>query len=299
MSDTFEDAQIDGARIVFHRIIAIGFSVAFSFQLTLGPSVVALARSHIRKSTGLEKTSRQKAVRVWEQAIAAKGGRQRLYGVRNLLISGSQGYTSKQGSANRVLRESLYVVPDKYWFYDEYSSDRFGVRMHMYDYSRNLQYVGAPGDPQTRLESIMGSERIKRPDNSVISLLLETRWLKPIPVRATVETIGSKKVDVVETIVNNSRVDFAFNKKTHLLIRITFYNIVSNKTYTDVQHFSDYVDVGGIKVPLTVNLDDGTEEKSTIQFNVEYNSDVFAKPPPSGAGPKAWRPSSTQTGSRL
>ena len=57
---------------------------------------------------------------------------------------------------------------------------------------------------------------------------------------------------------------------------------------TDVD-LSDYVEIGGIKVPQTVRYKDGTQDKKSYQFNVEYKEDIFTKPPHIDAGPEAWK----------
>jgi hypothetical protein len=229
------------------------------------------------------------ARRIWEEAIVAKGGRERLYSVRNVLISSHQGYVTHKGKGNQVHREALYALPNKYWFYDDYGSDVFGIGMHMYNFDTGVQYVGAPGDPETRLEPINKTTERTKLDSGQITLLLETEWLRPIPVRAKTERIGLKKVDVVETSIKGARVDFAFDQKTHLPIQVRFYDVVNNKTYIDVQRFSDYVEVNGIKVPQIIKLDDGTVDKSVIKFNVAYDEEIFIKPPTT-ANPEAWRP---------
>jgi hypothetical protein len=233
--------------------------------------------------------SRAEAVRLWEQAIAAKGGRERLYAVNNILISSRQRYTTHKGRQNEVRGETLYVLPNKYWFYDDYGSDVFGIDMHMYNYDTGQQYVGVPGDAETRLEAIDKKTKRTKLDSGQLVLLLETKSLRPIPLTAKTERIGLKKVDIVQTDVNGTRVDFAFDQKTHLPIEVRFYDVIDSKTYIEVQRLSDYIEVNGIKVPQTIKLDDGSVDRSVIQFNVAYNEGIFAKPP-TKADPEPWRP---------
>jgi len=49
------------------------------------------------------------------------------------------------------------------------------------------------------------------------------------------------------------------------------------------------VEVGGIKVPQTVRYDDGTQDKKSYRFNVEYKEDIFTKSPQIDAGREAWK----------
>lgn len=242
-----------------------------------------------RNTADVQRKTQTEAAGLWEQAIEAKGGRERLYSIYNMVVSAHQDYTTHKGRKNRVRREALYVFPNKYWFYDDYGPDVFGIGMHMYNYDTGMQYVGGPGDPQTRLEPINKTTERTRHEGGPITLLLETRWLKPIPLKARAERIGLKKVDVVQTDINGTRVDFALDRKTHLPIEVRFYDVVDNKTYIDVQRLSDYTEVSAIKVPQTVKLSDGTLDKSVIQFNVKYNEDIFTNPP-TRIDPETWRP---------
>lgn len=251
--------------------------------------LAAVTRVATMDTADPQRKTQQEAAKLWEHAIEAKGGRERLYSIYNMVISGQQDYITSKGRKNRVRREALYVFPKKYWFYDDYEPDVFGIGMHMYNFDTGMQYVGAPGDPQTRLEPINKTTKRTRLDGGPITLLLETKWMKPVPLKATTERIGLKKVDVVQTDINGVRVDFALDRKTHLAIEVRFYDAVNNKTYIDVQRFSDYTDVNGIKVPRTVKPSDGTVDKFVVQFNVKYNEDIFTKPP-TKADPEAWRP---------
>lgn len=258
----------------------------FTTQRAMAP------RSPTMNKTVPQKETQAKALKLWEQAISAKGGRELLYSVHNLAVSSEAAYLTQTGKRNQVRREYLFVLPNKYWSYEDYGSDVFGTRMRMLNYETRMQYVGSPGHPDTILEPIKGATRDKDINYLEIALLLETKWQKPIPVKASTAMIGAKKVDVVETTINGRRVDFAIDRDTHLPTRISFYNTINNKTYINVQRFSNYIDVNGIRVPQRVKFEDGTEEKSIIQFNVEYDPNIFVKPPRAGLGQKAWQPKS-------
>src|SRR5213594_1865308 len=92
--------------------------------------------------------SRQgEAERIWEQAIVAKGGRERLYAVRNMVIMSSGSYKalrfkispdrkveSKSLKPSGLYREGLFVFPSKYWAWDDYRPAVFGLWIHVYDY---------------------------------------------------------------------------------------------------------------------------------------------------------------------
>ena len=276
-------------RVSFAGVTAIVVTLSLHQATSIFTTRPSMARrSPIMSKTVPQKETQAKALEIWEQAISAKGGRELLYSVYNLAVSSQTAYLTQTGKRNQVRREYLFVLPNKYWSYEDYGSDVFGARMHMLNYETKMQYVGSPGHPETILEPIRGTKRNKDINYLEIALLLETKWQKPIPVKASTAVIGTKRVNVVKTTINGRRVDFAFDRETHLPIRISFYNTINNKTYINVQRFSDYIEAGGIKVPRMVRFDDGTEEERVIQFNVEYDPSIFVKPPAPGLGAKAW-----------
>jgi hypothetical protein len=282
-------------RLVYFLVIpAILGSQCIAVSLSVRPPTVHW--SDAKNSTAIRDESRDESVRLWEQAITAKGGRERLYSVHNMVISENQDYITHKGKKNRVRRERLFVFPNKYWFYDDYGSDVFGIDMHMYNYDTGLEYVGAPGNPETRLEPVIDRTKVPWLDNAPIFILLETKWLKPTFVKTSSENIGSKKVDVIETRLNGRRVDFALDRQTHLPVRVSFHNVnvTDNKMHTHVLRLGDYVNVNGIVVPQMLKLEDEDKRdsggKQTVQFNVEYKESIFREPPSARlASPEAWR----------
>jgi hypothetical protein len=244
---------------------------------------------HIKLMEYHEAEQQQKeAERLWELAIAAKGGRDRLYAVRNMVIS-TEKDTSGLFTKNRVRREELLVFPNKYWFWDDNRPSLFGLVVSMSDYDSNMSYVVSDGEPNRPPEPIKDKRRDKALRNAQLSLLLETKWLKPTIVNASTGRVGLRSVDTVQTMVEGERVDFAFDRTTHLPVRVSYYDVVNGKTYVNVQNFSDYTDVGGIKVPMTQQYTDGSKYKASFKVNVEYNEDIFVKPPSLEAGPEVWR----------
>lgn len=275
--------------MVISKLVAISLICGLCFQYATA-AVKPQVPHQTKQMQGDEAQRQQKeAERLWEQAIAAKGGRDRLYAVRNMVIS-TKKETSSLFNKNRVRREELLVFPNKYWFWDDNRPSVFGLVVSMYNYDSNMSYVISEGEPYHQAEPIKNAQKNKAIRNDQLSFLLETKWLKPILVNASAGRVGLRSVNIVETVVDGERVDFAFDRKTHLPVRVSYYDIVNGKTYVNIQSFSDYADVGGIKVPMTEQYTDGSKYKASFQFNVEYNEDIFVKPPPLEAGPQAWRP---------
>ena len=179
----------------------------------------------------------EEAAAIWEQAIAAKGGRGRFHAVRNMIMSTRGEYLTRSLKKNEVRGETLLVFPNKYWDWDDYRPDVFGLRISMYNYDTNVMYVISEGEPNHPPEPITETQRSKALRNAQLSFLLETQWLKPTLVKASTGMIGLRPVDIVQTTVEGERVDFAFDRKTHLAMRVSYYDIVRGKTYVNVQSF--------------------------------------------------------------
>ena len=268
------------------RIAAIGLVAVWFYIIAVGPVTFGMPQ------TPRETAQSDLAERVWEQAIAAKGGREALYGVRNLVISARGDYSSRRLKKNQIRQEVLYVLPHKFWSWSDYRPDVFGLRIEMYDYERSTKYVISDGEPNHQLKPINEADR-KNTDVlwSLLPYLHETKWLKPVLVGVKAGMVGQQTVDIVETTFKGRRVDFAFDRKTQLPIRISYYSTNKNetKTYVTAIDLADYVEVEGIKLPQTVRFYDGTQYKQSYQLNVGYKEDIFIKPPHIEAGPEAWK----------
>jgi hypothetical protein len=134
--------------------------------------------------------------------------------------------------------------------------------------------------------------------------LLETQWIKPVPVKVYNGSIGHRPVDIIQTIVrypdapranpNGHRVDFHLDKQSHLPLEVAFPSRDSDGTNygrgTYYVTFADYADVNGIPMPRKVGyLADKPGTSVSVQVNVEYDPGIFECPPSLKAGPDAWR----------
>jgi hypothetical protein len=248
-------------------------------------------------NTKAQERSQLEARQLWEQAIAAKGGRNRLYAVRNVVVIQHGELRINLLKKISTLQESLFVFPNRIWTWNDMRPSVFGLTVDMWNYESHKQYVlpyPITPNPHTITDEPAGGSLMY----GFLDLLPETKWLKPTLVRSTVTRVKGKEVDVVQTSVNNERVDFSLDRKTHLPIRISYFspeynNRFSEKYHSDtpdtIQDLSDYAEVSGIKVPQRIKYDDGSEYKISFQFDVEYNEGIFVNPPPIEAGPEAWK----------
>ena len=270
------------------RLAALGF-VAIYFQIiAIGP--VASSGIPQTLTTPRETSQSDLAERIWEQGIAAKGGRDALHGVSTLVVSARGDYRTRVLKRNTIRQEVLYVLPDKFWSWSDYRPDVFGLRIEMYNYERSTKYVISDGEPNRQLEPINEVDRKTRDLLwALVPYLPETKWLKPELVGAKAGRVGQQTVDIVETTVKGKRVDLAFDRKTHLPIRISYYSTYKNKTYVTAIDLANYVEVGGIKLPQTLSFDDGMQYQQSYKLNVGYKEDIFTKPTHIDAGREAWK----------
>lgn len=272
-------------KVMSLRIAAIGLVVIC--LLTIGVSPVATSGIHPP-----EKSQSNEAERIWELGIAAKGGREALHGVRNFVISSKGEYTSRAFKKNKIRQEILYVLPDKFWSWSDYRPAVFGLRVQMYNYETSMKYTLSEGDPNHPLEPINEQDRSTR---DILWALMpyfpETKWLKPELLGVKEGIVGLQTVDIVETSVRGRRVDFAFDRETHLPVRVSYFSTNKNKTKTYVTtiDLADYVDVGGIKLPQKLKYYDGSKYRESYQLNVGYNEDIFTKLTKIEDGLEAWK----------
>jgi len=222
-------------------------------------------------------SNKSDAERIWELAIEAKGGRNRIEKVQNLLVLSS--YGEKYGLVE------LFVLPNKWWRFSN-QAEPFGKQVTMNNLEQDLYYISNDSNPTTFIKTEMrGKETLLE---TQIYFLLETKWIKPIPINFTTEKVRGKLTDVVKTIINDKPVNFFFDKETHLVVKIAYLND-KGKPYSFVT-FSDYVLVDGIQIPTKVGYESNSKILINIKFNVDYDKTLFETPPTVAAGPDAWKP---------
>ena len=269
-------------KVTLQRVLVTGLCL-FSIPIVLCVQVTVAA-----EQTKSQDGSKQRAEALWEQAVVAKGGRERLYQVNSMLISYQETVRNFLGIAvHRGLVERLYVFPDKSWSWDDGLPPPFHLTVSMFNLERNIScsaYAGAtspkcmkPKDATSFFNQGEGLARVQ------YLYLLETKWIKPAPVSTTKDSIGLKTLDVVQTQVVGRRVDYYLDRKTHLPQRvITFFE--SGRVW-ETYNFSDYLTVNGIQMPSVQK-----KGKINFQINPAYTESIFTHPPSIEAGPKAWQP---------
>lgn len=274
---------------------------------SIGGLIMLLCSQHVgtastvtRAINGIERQEgkQQEARRIWEQAIASKGGRERLHAVQNLVISTVGNYTTSSGKANTVRTEAFFVFPNMVWTWVDFRPDVLGLTVEMLNFDSNVHYLINSDNPPPVRQAIPSTETSTSQTHGLLAYLLETKWIKPALVSASTTRIGRRTVDVVQTKLRDDvkgyapddrRIDFAFDRETHLPIRVSYYHTRGDKDVLDVaEDLSDYTEISGIKFPQKSEAG-GRVDKISMQINVEYREGFFTKPPSIVAGSEAWK----------
>lgn len=261
----------------------------------MGPAIslrlITLSCLLVAAASGTQ-DDRQKAVSVWEQAIAAKGGRDRLHGILSVAVR------EKSGIMSQIVCE----LPNRWWEYDDYRPLPLGYSVRVVNTETGLGWASYDGHP---------AGAFRRPDRDTAYRLrqlqyvyfLETRWVRASPLRASRVRLGFRRVERVETEIDDDAVVFYLDLTTHLPVRIetsrTFTvkpprpgafrdNTVLTSERKYIFKLDGYHEVAGIQVPGRVTLS-GHTVQSRVEINPDYEPAIFNQPPPPGAGIDSWR----------
>ncbi len=249
--------------------------------------------------------NRTRAQQLWEEAIRAKGGRERLHSIQNYLVSSTINVEAQRGGSYTE-KERLHAFPGRAWLFEYTEEFDIEVEATVINVERNLCMVtlapasigsGIPGVsyclPTTFAESVV--------QDSII-YLMETKWFRPVPLRTRESRTGLKRVDVVETVVGDLRVDFYLDRKTKLPIKLVTDQYYGIKEGTHPLGLTVYLDnyetVDGIKMPRSVIREPNhfierirrDFEFARYKFNVAYEESIFNQPASRKARAGDWKP---------
>lgn len=262
--------------VQFERRHRAEFSLYMSLVFVLCFPVFATAQKKPR--------NQEQAEQLWELAIAAKGGRERLHQVNSLVVSYQETVRNFLGLVvHRGPVEQLYVFPSRLWTWDDGLPPPFRLLVRTIDLERDLACSASANLNPPACGKARQIESRAEIDEAQYLYLLETKWIKPAPISVRRDTISFKKVDVVRTKYNDKEIDYYLDRTTHLPRRIAVYRNNSERERLRFD-FSEYVNIGGIEMP-------GKQKKGKIKFiiNPDYDEALFIRTPSIAAGPKAWQ----------
>ena len=282
--------------------------------------VILASTCSVKGQTGETDVNRAHAQQLWEEALQAKGGRDRLHSVQNFLTSGEIHVDALKGSHMSEV-QWLRAMPGKAWLYEYTSEFKVSLDATVINLERNLCVTTlspARGNVPPRslcLPTTYPERLIQDP----IIYLMETNWLRPVPIRTYEGKRGINRVDVVETAVGNYRFNFYLDRKTKLPVKLVTdrYDGIPEATQLGGMtiYFDNYVTVEGIKMPsrvvrepkhvpitdfsvpsLVLSHEPRFPEKVRrdiellhYKFNVAYERTIFDHPVPKTAKAGDWK----------
>lgn len=245
-------------------------------------------------------TNQQEAIRLWELAVLAKGGRGKLYQITNfVVISGNPKRYDWRAHKHALFMEELYVLPDKFWRWADHPARIFAPicpSVDVYDGAQTtlMRQAGPKYEPKVKQGEAHFDVQLEQGTLAWTQLgfLMETRWLKPVPIASGRASIRDKWVDVVEAWAGIYRATYFLDTKTHLPIMVDIIRHMKDGSKEDVQTvwFTDYNHVDGLAMPKKVGpFEWWVFGPVSYEFNVVYDERIFRELPRIENGPEAWR----------
>lgn len=257
-----------------------------------------------------EELNKQRAVALWQEAIRAKGGHDRLQSIQNLLISSRLDVRDRSSrpdvgdGRNLTQTERLYVMPGRAWIYTFTPQLGISLDATVIDIERNFCMVTLAPVPRyvPGVSPCIPSTPIKFLIQDPVIYLMESKWVRPVP--SGMRTEG--KLDVIETKVGQLRVDFYLDRKSRLPIRLVtdWFGGIAQATDRGglvTVELEDYVEIDGIWMPRRVTrwlkgdvpvgeIARRDTEYASYQFNVTYKPGIFELPASRKLKRDDWKP---------
>jgi hypothetical protein len=202
-------------------------------------------------------SDRREAQALWEQMIAAKGGRDKLNSVRSIEQTGHRKlyklpgrWWVKKTSETQLVR--VFVVPDRMWQWADEGATVLGLHLNVCNLSRDLEYFTGRGEPVIKHGAVCGGQLWE----AQLVYLNESADVHPEPVRLMQRKELPRNMDAIETKVNiygYFRIGFYLDKHTHLPVRIVVWQHLRN--FPDAQtsyELGDYQEIDGVMIPCAV-----------------------------------------------
>lgn len=213
---------------------------------------------------------------VWEQAVKAKGGRDRLRSVRSLAVYMKPAEVNLAGPPTNW----LCVFPDRYFEFE--GAGRGSQRAIVVDGTADRAATDVTGIARnTRHLSPYEHDQLAL--NQLI-FLLESAWLQPQPVEAR------HNILMVEAAGNAYKL---FLNNASLPERVLSLPVPGEKHKTvydyRLQHYRDFQGVMlPVRIVLTGRLSESTWDVD-YEIDAKYNPKLFERMPDLANGPEPWR----------
>lgn len=230
--------------------------------------------------------SMSEANRLWELAVAAKGGRQKLEQVNSLAVF----YEYKRG----LVSNELFVFPDKRWdWFDTGPYSKYPLIASVKNFEQKVSCINQR-HVREGCEPIGNFSKRSYLEDPQLLYLLETKWVKPELIAASKDTLGIRPVDVVKVQLEMFQISVYLDTRTHLPIRVAYHVTEDGPRLKAGDVFewyglSDYQDVDGILLPHKISHTHSPTRRLRYEINPEYDPSIFTRKPDLMAGPEQWR----------
>ena len=233
--------------------------------------------------------NRARAVALWEEVIRAKGGRERLHAVENVLIV-SKVNSSTLPQFNPRATRRLFVLPDRAWLQGSVSGSQVNIEVVV----TSIKQRRCQMKPSQTELVLPGPLACSFPESSSylmrdpMTYLLETKWTKPTILGARVEGSRSNRVEIVEVELTRLLMDFYLDSKTRLPFKLVIKESEATSRLdahpkTTIK-FSDYASFDGIQMPRSIKretephrwaMPERETEMAQYSFNLMYDDSLF------------------------
>lgn len=214
---------------------------------------------------------------VWEQAVQAKGGRDRLHRVHSLAVYMKPAEVNLRGLATNW----LFVYPDRYFEFDGAGAGG-SQRAIVVDGTADRAAIDATGIPRTARH--LGPVEHDRLALNQVLFLLESAWLQPQPVEVRHNVLVVQAAGRTYKLSLNS---------ANLPERIWSPPIHGQKPKIQYEYrLQRYRDFQGVMLPARVASIDGIHEATwdvDYEIDAKYNPKLFERMPDLANGPEPWR----------
>ena len=273
-----------------------------SLFFVLVTTVGAQQRAEAKPTPAYTEANRKEAERLWELAVVAKGGRDKLRSVRSFVDVSDAKAAWSLFKTFKIHMVSVYLFPWKTWSWNDQGDSVFGLSENMYNYETGMKYFLDPrntasvGTKYTRWETgrpvtVGVLTEFEPPDIpnkgkkmvGLVTDLLILSWTEPKILGMST----GKNIDIIHTeIEGDSKIDFEFDRKTHLPSK---WRAFDDKR-TNGEWLKDYKEFDGIMMPThTGPLDESGQWTHTYEFNVDIDESIWERPSPFNLAANGWR----------
>jgi hypothetical protein len=237
----------------------------------IGLTLLAYQPPGAGQSTQTISESRKWAEELWEQAMVAKGGRERLHEIQTMAIFFYTNRSNRSQGPKRAYQAGFYLFPSRWWNWSDMRPSPLGV-------DAGKWVVDTPNNRYHLMRD-------------QLYYLMETKWVRPIPVSVRKEVLDGVRLDVVRTEVQEGYdAEFFLDPTTHLPreVRIGKREDERLPPWSGLS-LSDYAPCQGIQMPLTEKGFELSPHPLSYEINPEYDEKFFDRPARFELGPEAWR----------